>query len=243
MDPNMYAPPGQPQMQPVSPYGGNPSGYGKKSMNFLAIPLVIACLLLVFALLFGLWAFNGRKELQTDVDGKISRAVAAAKQETVSAKEAEFAERVKSPLRVYSGPQAYGSVTVKYPASWSAYVVDDSTGSPYVDGYFYPRTVPNTSGDKTAFALRLQVVGDSYNSVLERLSSNVKQGKAKITPYKAPQVKNVIGSKVTGQIDSNRSGTMVMFQLRDKTLMLWTEAPQFQKDFDKYVLPNFTFLP
>lgn len=244
MDPNAFGPPPSSAMpsrpQPMPSYSG---GYGRRPSNIWAIVAIIFALLFIGALVFALVEYSGKKSAETDVSGKIYRAVVTAKQDTAAEKEAEFAERVKSPLRTYAGPQAYGSVTISYPASWSSYVIDDNDSSPFVDGYFYPQTVPDIGNEKAAFALRVQIVSQSYDNVLKQIAQYTKKGTTTIKPYKAPKVPSVIGSEVTGQIDSDRQGTMVIFQIRDKTLKIWTESPRFQADFDKYILPNFTFLP
>ncbi len=64
-----------------------------------------------------------------------------------------------------------------------------------------------------------------------------------IKPYAFPSVPDVIGSRVDGQITQNKQGTMILVPLRDKTLEVSTESGQYQKDFETYILPNFTFSP
>ncbi len=53
-------------------------------------------------------------------------------------KDNEFIVREKQPLQTYTGPSAFGSISVKYPKTWSAYV-DETNSSTPVDGYFHPR--------------------------------------------------------------------------------------------------------
>jgi hypothetical protein len=215
----------------------------ERGISVLIVPLALAILFLIGAILFGAWAYSGRQDYKNNVDAKISAAVATAKQQEASAKDTEFAQKEKLPLRTYAGPTAYGSVTIKYPKTWSAYVNDDMNASPFVDGYFYPGVVPDIMSTNSAFSIRVQVVQDTYSNVLNDLQGLVDQGQTKITPYKAPNVPTVIGIRVDGKISAVKSGSIVVLPLRDTTLKIWTEAPAFQDDFNNTILPNFTFSP
>lgn len=209
----------------------------------LIVGLSVAILLLIGATGFGVWAFGQRQDYKNNVDLKVSAAVAKAKQEESARKDAEFAELSKSPLKSYVGPEAYGSVNLKYPKTWSGYVAVTSNGSPYVDGYFNPNVVPNVSDSSSSFALRMRVTSDSYSTVMEGFTSNAQDGTSKVTPYKLPRVGNVIGSKVVGQLDNDKKGTMIVLPLRANALEIWTESDQYLNDFNKYILPNLTFAP
>ncbi len=220
-----------------------------KSLNqygFLSVAVVLAVvffLLFAGAAAFGVWAYQGRQDYKNNVDQKIAKAVTSAQQAESVKKDAEFAEKEKSPFRTYVSPLAYGSVNIQYPKTWSAYVSDDTGNSPYVDGYFYPNVVPTASNDKAVFALRVQVVQQSYSDAMNEFQDDVQQGRVTISPYAAPKVPSVVGSRVTGTIDQDKTGTMILLPLRDKTLKLWTNSPQFQSDFNTYILPNFSFSP
>jgi hypothetical protein len=209
----------------------------------LVVPLAVTSFILLLALGFGAWAFAQMLDYKNNVDGHVQRAVAAAKAAEDKVKDAQFVESEKQPFRTYTGPSTYGSVTVRYPKTWSGYVVDTRASSPFVDGYFYPGVVPDLNGQASVFALRVQVVQTQYANALSQVSGYVNQGKAKVSAYKAPKVPSVVGSRVDGQISSNKTGTMILLPLRNMTLKIWTEAPQFQNDFDNNILPNFTFAP
>lgn len=213
------------------------------SINVAVLALVVVTLFLIGASVFGYWAYQGRQEYKNNSDQKVSAAVENAKQATVAADTAKFVEANKSPLRTYTGPSAYGSVSIQYPKSWSAYVADDSGSDPYVNGYFYPGVVPNVSKEKATFALRIQVVQQSYNTVISDYQSLVDQGKVKVSAYKAAKVPGIVGSRLDGQVEPERTGSMIVLPLRDKTLKIWTNTTQFQPDFETYILPNFSFAP
>jgi len=215
----------------------------QRGFSILVIPLGIAVVFLIAAVIFGGWAYSKMQDYKNNVGAKVQAAVTTAKQQEDTAKDAVFTQQYKLPLTSYTGPAAYSSVTLQYPKTWSAYVVDDRGSSPYIDGYFYPHILPDLQDSTSAFALRLQVVQDAYSSVLNNLSDSVQSGAAKVVPYRVPKVPGVIGVKVTGALGNGKSGTMVVIPLRNMTLKLWTEAPSFQQDFNTNILPNLSFAP
>jgi hypothetical protein len=222
------------------------------AVNGLAVSLIFAILLLVGALAFGGWAFASRQDYKNNVDPKILAAVKIAKQQESTAKDAAFAEAEKNPLKTYSGPEAYGSVVLQYPKTWSGYVVDSSTGGDssdtLLDGYFYPGVVPSTAGQGSVFALRLQVLGKSYTETVKDLSQPSSDEPRTVEPYVLPKVPKAVGVKVNGSLpisgdSGDKKGTMVILPLRSQTLALWTEGDQFAGDFNNIILPNFSFSP
>jgi len=209
----------------------------------LALPLGLSVFFLVVAIAFGGWAYMQMLDYKDHTDTKVAAAVAKAKADEDTVKDAAFAETEKQPLKTYQGPGTYGSVSVSYPKTWSAYVVDTHNSSPYIDGYFHPDSVPDANGQGSVFSLRVQVVQDAYSDVLNGFSSAVKNGSVKIAPYAAPKVPSVVGVRVDGQLTTTKQGSMIILPLRNMTLKIWTEAPQFENDFNNDILPNLTFRP
>ena len=191
---------------------------------------------------FGVWAFSGRQNYKNNVDGLIADAVAQAEQATSDKKDKEFVEKEKEPYRDYVGPAAYGSVDIKYPKTWSAYVDESGKGNLPIDGYFNPATVPGTLSN-ASYAIRLQVINTQYAQNIKLFDSAVKNGKVKVTPYSAPKVAGQVGLRVQGEISNAKQGIMVILPMRDKTLRVWTESNQFAGDLDKIVLANLVFVP
>jgi hypothetical protein len=216
----------------------------KAEINILLIPLILVTLLLFGAVGFGVWAYSSRQDYKYHTDQKVDAAVTEAKQDEATAKDKEFVQKEKYPLRTYKSPEATGSVTVKYPKTWSAYVDDTGNGSiPTLNGYFYPKVVPSIDDQTKTYALRIQLQAQSYNTVLQQFLSQVKQGTAKVSPYKPENVSGVIGSRVDGQITPTKKGSMIVLPLRSQTLEIWTESSQFEKDFDNIILHYFKFSP
>lgn len=215
------------------------------AINPLLLPFMAAILLLIAALAFGAWAYGGRQDYKNNVDAKIATAVATAQKAEDAVKEKQFAEREKNPLKIYRGPSEFGSITIQYPKTWSGYAAADGTASPYIDDYFAPDVVPSATADSSSFALRVQVVDDSYSSLLEGYANGNGDGSPAVTiqPYSAPKVPKVVGSRLEGSIFNNKTGSLVLLPLRDKTLEIWTEGNQYQADFNNIILPNLTFSP
>ncbi len=212
----------------------------KGSTNVLLVPLILTILFFLAALVFGFWAFSSRQDYKNNVDKKIATAVEVAKQETATQKDNEFIEKEKLPLKEYSGPSSYGSVKVKYPKTWSAYVDETSSKAP-VDAYFHPNFVPSIDSDSASFALRLQVVDRTFDQEVRQFDSDVSKGKTKAKSYKPVNVEGVVGLRLDGEIIDKKRGTLILIKMRDKTLKIWTEADQFKKDFEDKILKNLTF--
>ncbi len=209
----------------------------------LLISLVVTVCLLLISFGFGLWAFSSQQNYKNNVDQIVSREVKVAVDKNSTAKDNEFAELQKSPLKSYNGPPAYGSTILKYPKTWSAYVDSSGEGAAPVDAYFNPNYVPSTQTNGVVYALRMQVTSDSYDTELQQFDDQVQAGKVRISPFSFANVKGVVGVKVIGQISENTQGTLILVPLRDKALKLWTESDQYKADFNKYILPNFKFSP
>lgn len=214
----------------------------EQGISALVVPLVLAIVLFLGSLGFGLWAYSSRQDYKNNSDQKAAQAVEIAKSQAETAKDNEFIEREKQPLKEYKSPAAFGSVVVRYPKTWSAYVDEGGTGAAPVDGYFNPNFVPGIQSE-TSMALRIQVVNKAFDDEARAFDSAVKNGKAKAQPYKPANVPTVTGLRVDGEITPKKQGTMILIPLRDKTIKISTESDQFKKDFEENILPNLNFTP
>lgn len=207
--------------------------------NPLLLPVVMLGVLLLGALGFGAWAFMGRQDYKNNVDQKIVEAVAVAEEALTDKKNAEFAEAAKQPYTTYKGPSAFGSPTIAYPKTWSNYV--DGRGNTPLDGYMQPSFV-SANGDETNYALRYQVVERNYDQEVKTYESKVKSGKVSVSAYRPPQQETILGVRITGELDTNKEGVLIVLPLRDKVIKLWTEGNEFRADFEE-ILKQFTFIP
>ncbi len=207
------------------------------------IALVFTSLSLIGALSFAGWAFTSRQDYKNNSDAKVATAVTVAKQQEDGVKDKAFVEVLKQPLRTYNGPEAYGSIVVAFPKSWSGFVDDTGSGAALVDGYFHPSIVPSIANPNSVFALHVQIVNQPYDQAVEAISNTQQTGKLTIAAYSLPKVPKIVGIKAVGLIKEDMSGEMVILPLRDKTIEISTQGTQFTADFENNVLPNFSFSP
>ncbi|PID99576.1 hypothetical protein CSA80_02335 [Candidatus Saccharibacteria bacterium] len=213
----------------------------EQGSTVVLVTVVLLSVFLVAALGFGIWAFLGRQDYKNNVAEKIKAAVAQNTKEVQAKDAADYAEAAKRPLKTYVGPETYGSVTISYPKTWSAYIVTKS-GQP-LDAYFNPDYVPSATDRKSVFALRAQIVSTSYSQTMAQFKGLQKQGKVTVTPYALPKTPTQVGVRIDGQLTPTKQGSMVVLPVRDKTLKLWIESNQFNADFSKIILPNASFSP
>jgi hypothetical protein len=206
--------------------------------NTLLIPLILATLFFFGALGFGVWAYMERQDYKENSDKKAQAAVTVAVDKAKSEKDNEFVQKEKYPLRDYSGPVALGSISFKYPKTWSGYFIEKATESTLI---MHPKLV---SGDeKSAYALKVEVVSGAYDKVLASMENNVKSGKLSASAFRLEKLQEVLGTRLDGEIASGKTGSMILLPLRDKTIKISTEAEDYQEDFDNIILKDFTFSP
>ncbi|MDB5181255.1 MAG: hypothetical protein JWP13_18 [Candidatus Saccharibacteria bacterium] len=214
-------------------------------MNVLLIPLILLTLFLMAAAAFGYWAYAERQDYKNNSDQKAATAASEARREEGIAKDKAFVEAEKQPLTAFDGPSAFGSIHIDYPKTWSVYIHSTTTSNQPLDAYFNPRTVPSVQDQASVFALRVQVVQQSYSKLVASYDAAVKKGTVTITPYTLPKVPDVVGIRADGLIRSGKktTGSMVIMPLRDKSIQIWTENAQSINDFNTIILPNVTFSP
>lgn len=214
------------------------------ALNLLVIPLI-----LVTVLLFGVAAvaytyYGQATDYKSNVDAKVEVAVDKAREEISAQKDKDFAEKEKFPYERYDGPSSFGALRILYPKTWSAYVSEArSGGSRAVEGWFAPGHVPATNDSNNSFALRVIVEERSYDTVMREFQSKAKEGKVTVRPYQSPNVPNVVGSRLDGEVALRKQGSMIVMPLRDMTVRMWTESKDHVADFDTVILPNFSFAP
>lgn len=199
-------------------------------------------LLFLAALIFGIWSFMGMQDYKNNVEPKIEAAVEVAKAETATAKDNEFLEKEKLPVRTYSGPETYGAVTFTFPKTWSMTTAEASS-TIALDGTLHPITVPGSGLDSDfSYALRMQVVDKPYSASVKEFDSSVKKGLL-ASPYRAKLVESVLGTRFDGEIAKGKTGSIILLPIRDKTLKIWTESNDYKADFDNIIMPSLSFQP
>jgi hypothetical protein len=214
-------------------------------INVLLIPVILLALFLTGAIAFGYWAFSERQDYKFNSDKKSAAAANAARKDEDIIKDKAFVEAEKQPLTGYDGPEAYGSVHVDYPKTWSVYINSLANDTQPLDSYFNPRIVPSVQDQSSVYALRVQIVTTAYSKVVAGYASAVKQGQVTVNPYALPKVPGVTGVRIDGLIHAGKknTGSMVVLPLRDKSIEIWTENAQAIGDYNNIILPNITFQP
>lgn len=208
------------------------------SLNVLAVPLILSVILLLAAIGFGAWAFTERVDYKNNTDEKVEAAVTVAVERAKTEKDNEFLEREKEPLKSYTSPAQYGSFSMKYPKTWSAYANEQQNQMTLL---MQPDVV--SSNQQTPYTLKVEVVNTPYARTVTQAENNIKQGKLKASAASLPKVPGVVGLRVDGEIANNKSGATVYMPMRDKTIKITTESTDRLADFNNIILPNFEFTP
>lgn len=199
-----------------------------KSNRAKIIAIVLISILAVTFLGLFIWAFVNYNTAKSDVGGQIEKAVALAVNEKATELEADFAEREKTPYTTFSGPEDYGYLTFQFPKTWSVYVAKDATSGGGYEAYLNPGVV-NPVSNTTINALRVSILDQLYDSAIKSYESRVKNGKMSV------EVRLINGENANiyaGELLSgNLVGKAAIFPIRDKTVILQTDANVFLDDF------------
>jgi len=219
----------------------------KKDASGLIKTIVIIILSLVTATFIGLfvWISLQYKEVRESVDYEIEVEVAKAKGEQAEQDSISCEKSKKDPLQTFSGPADYGQLTFEYPKTWSVYVASDAANGGDFSAYFNPGQV-NVVAKDTINALRVSILNDSYEDVtakyrkeLEKKDSNLSV--QSVTIGNTEKGTEVTANRYTGTIPgTDLSGFIVIFKIRDKTVIMQTDSVLFEEDFDA-LLRTITF--
>lgn len=213
------------------------TSYERGELNSLLIVTIVLAVLVVGLGGFGIWSYLNYTDQKNNVDQKIDVAVAEAKRVQSEEDELKFAEREKQPTKQFVGPDELGRVEFNFPKTWSGYVDKLGQGSSNYEAYFMPGTVPPLSS-KTPYALRITVENKTYEDTLERYQDKVRKGELRSTPA---TIQGESGTRIEGKFSKEVDGVMVVFKVRDKTLMVYTESRTFQPDFENIILKSLIF--
>ena len=234
------------QPQPATPQYIQPpvpvSDYHDSGNKFFTLNTILMIFLALVAITFlGLfiWAFVNYNDVKSDVDAQINAAVRDAVSEREDELEAEFAEREKDPYKTFSGPVDYGELSFKYPKTWSVYINSDITKGGDFEAYLNPGEVNKVAKD-TVNALRVSILNKSYDDVIADYQKKVAARNSNLTS-ESIMVNKTIATEYTGTIpNTDLNGYIVVFKIRDKTVVLQTDAVVFKADFDR-ILTTVTF--
>lgn len=204
-------------------------------------PLLISSIIMgIFAAVFAgafFWAYSSYSDQKNSTDAKISAAVTEAKKAQTALDEKDYLEREKQPYKQLVGPDDLGRVSISYPKNWSVYIAQsDSDG---YEAYLNQGVVPEVTNNQP-YAARIVMTNQLYEKVISTYDSLVKKGDLKSSPI---TVNNFQGIRLDGKFSSTRTGSSVIFKVRDKTLTIATDIDSYKNDFDNIIIKSLDFNP
>ena len=135
----------------------------------------------------------------------------------------------------------YGQLTFEYPKTWSVYVAAAVNKGGDFNAYFNPTQV-DAVGKETINALRVTIRDKSIDEVTAEYDKAMKKKDSNLTMEVITIGRNNIpANKYTGTIPNTElSGFIVTFKIRDKTAIMQTDSVLFQEEYDK-LLGTVTF--
>lgn len=211
--------------------------YEHGAINGAIFAIVALAVLVVVFGSFGIWSYMNYTDQRTDVDQRVDKATAAAVLKNSQDLEAKFEAREKEPMRQFSGPSDYGSLTFDYPKTWSAYQATDISagGGVTYAAYLNPIVVPpvtnaiDTTKDAIKFAVRIKIEQKTYDQSVDSYQQLIKKGSLQSSVYSDG---SHTGTKLVGNFSDNIYGTAVLIKMRDRTLTIRTDGDVFQNDYD-----------
>ena len=223
---------GRPMMQVPQPVA-QPTK--KKDIVGLIKTIAIIVMSLVAVTFIGLFIWMNsqyQEEKSRDLDSEINAAVAKAQDEQATKLEAEFLDREKYPYKTFSGPIDYGQLTFEYPKTWSVYVAAAATDGGDFNAYFNPIQV-DAVGKDTINALRVTIRNKSFDEVVAEYQKAMEKKDSGLTVV-ATTVAGTAANRYTGKIPNTElSGIIVVFKIRDKAVIMQTDSMFFEDDFNK----------
>lgn len=210
----------------------------KKDKYSLVKTIAIIALSLGMVTFIGLFIwinaeYSEAKEEYRDVDVKVSDAVNKAKDEQYKADQAEYVELEKYPFKTFAGPADYGELSFEYPKTWSVYVAAAATEGGDFNAYFNPVQV-DAVGKDTINALRVTIRTKSFDEVAAEYKKAMERKDSGLTMEAVTIAGDTPANRYTGKIpNTDLSGYIVVFKIRDKTVILQTDSVLFKDDFDK----------
>ena len=206
----------------------------KKDHSSLIKTIVIIVVSLIAVTFIGLfiWIKVEYDYMNENWQSEIDMAVAKGKDEQYKLDEIERKEAEKYPYKVFSGPVDYGQLTFEYPKTWSVYVAEAATKGGDFNAYFNPDQV-DAVGKDTINALRVTIKDKSFEDVTAEYQKAVEKKDSNLT-VESTTVGGTQANRYTGTIpNTDLSGFIVIFKIRDKTVIMQTDNVLFKDDFDK----------
>ena len=204
-----------------------PAPNNRRTTLMETIILVVVSLIAVTFIGLFIWKYIDWDTVKTDVDGQIDAAVAMAVAANTTKLEDEFTEREKYPYKNFMGPTDYGSLSFEYPKTWNVYIAKDAASGGDFEAYLNPGEVQPVSVT-TVNALRVVIRDAAFDNVMRTYDSLVRNGRLNVVTR---TVGTAVANIYTGELPNGIQGVLAAFKLRDKTVLLQTDALLFADEF------------
>jgi hypothetical protein len=213
-----------------------------KSKGIFLVTSIVFAITTILGLIGYLSSSSEVDKYQTQTQGIIDKEVSAAKIAQKEEDTKHFFEESKKPFSEYVGLSDFGSIRFNYPKTWSAY--NSQFANNGYEVVFHPGVVPLVSNE-TAMALRVSVVGKQYEAVLAEYEALLTTGQLRATVINVGQSESFAGYegiRFDGAINEVLpAGSIVVLKLRDKTILVRTDAVDWEEDFEEIILPTFRY--
>ena len=174
------------------------------------------------------------EEVNSNQDAKIELARGEARAQQQASDDEYYSEQEKDPRREFEGPMAYGGLKFKYPRTWSWYVENDASKGSNYKAFLSPEQVNSSpNSDETKSALRVEIHSRREEEVVAQYKPKIASGDLKMSVITINGDNNA--SLYEGFFTKNLQGKAIVFGIRDKTVVLRTDAMIFEKDFDDLI--------
>lgn len=228
--------------QPVLPPDVGSRKYGDPNSLIKTIAIVILGLTTIAFVCLFIYFLNQYNEVNTDIQSQIDVAVADAKDEQYQKDQKDFAEREKYPYKTFAGPVDYGELSFKYPKTWSVYIASDllKTSGDF-EAYLNPGEVELISSKNSIYGLRVKIRDKAFETVVAEYQKALEKKNSNLSVESITLKNGTTANKYTGTIPNTEfSGYIIIFKIRDKTAILQTDSILFESDFNK-ILDSVTF--
>lgn len=221
---------------PPPGYGYSPPPPATPSPHHPArlVAIIATLLLIVFIGLFA-WAFSQYRSYKNDVQPKIEAAVDTG----VKAKQKELEESFqleREQLKLtFRTNDRIANVSFKYPRDWSQSLVEKESGNLQIEAIFHPTVVQ----EGKVYALRLQIHQQPYDDILGDYQKKIENGDLKAQPIKNS---GTPGIRLDGKYEKDRDGALIIFPIRDKTLVLMSESTEYLRVYNE-IIKSLEFTP
>lgn len=233
--------PGVPGSVPLQPRPANSRPVEpKKSKAPLILGILLALAVIAIGVLLWLYITLNAKYLSvsSNVQAQIDVEVAQAISKNTTKMEEEFADRERYPYRTFAGPADFGSLTFKYPKTWSVYIDKDGSaaGSEFA-AFLNPVEVYSINNNTSINALRVNIRTASFESAVQNYDNQVTSGKLTLN---IRNIGSASANVYAGEFSEGLRGVVAIFRIRDKVVTLQTDAELFSGEFNN-ILDSVTF--